>query len=271
MGKTFKTLKESQMDFIRKQKLFFVGTAPLSGQGRVNISPKGYSATLHLLDESSLFYYDFLGSGCETVAHVQENQRVTLLFCAFEGAAMILRVYGIGEVLFRGSKRFNELKEKFPIDAYVRSIVRVKITCVTTSCGYSVPYMDFQRERETLKEKMNMFSSEKKEEYDIPYSIDSVPGFIGHRSPSPSGGLLSTASLVLKGHGRYYWSRYVVDTYCHHGLVLVMGIILGFLLHSLLEPINSAINDAGGDSNSPLVHYISVLMQFFSGSGSNII
>jgi predicted pyridoxine 5'-phosphate oxidase superfamily flavin-nucleotide-binding protein len=105
MGKTYDTLPNDHAAWIAKQPLFFVATAPLAG-GHVNLSPKGHD-TLRVLDERTVAYVDLTGSGAETVAHVLENGRITLMFCAFEGAPRIVRVYGRGEVVLRGTERWS--------------------------------------------------------------------------------------------------------------------------------------------------------------------
>jgi predicted pyridoxine 5'-phosphate oxidase superfamily flavin-nucleotide-binding protein len=151
MGKTYDELPPEHAAWIAKQPLFFVATAPLSAEGHVNLSPKGLD-TLRVLDERTVAYVDLTGSGAETVAHVLENGRITLMFCAFEGAPRIVRVYGRGEVLLRGTELWSELAPRLPEVPGARSIVVVHVERVADSCGYGVPRMQLVAERDTLVE-----------------------------------------------------------------------------------------------------------------------
>lgn len=126
MGKTYDTLPDDHAAWIARQPLFFVATAPLSAAGHINLSPKGLD-TLRVLDPSTVAYVDLTGSGAETVAHVVENGRITLMFCAFEGAPRIVRVYGRGEVVLRGTERWEELAPRLPEVPGARSIVVVHV------------------------------------------------------------------------------------------------------------------------------------------------
>ena len=150
MSKTYERLDETLAAFIRAQRMFFVATAPLSGAGSVNVSPKGYDS-LVLIDERTVAYLDLGGSGAETLAHVRENGRITLMFCAFEGAANILRLYGQGRTVAFGEPGFAELKALFPAFERARAIVVVEITRIADSCGWGVPIYDFKEEREQLR------------------------------------------------------------------------------------------------------------------------
>ena len=130
--------------FIEQQHLFFVATA--GKDGRVNVSPKGMGA-LKVLDDNHISWLNLSGSGNETAAHVLENGRMTLMFCAFEGEAMILRVYGTATVIHPKDKQWEEASEPFPTTAGNRQIFNLKIDLVQTSCGTGVPIMDFQSDR----------------------------------------------------------------------------------------------------------------------------
>lgn len=132
--------------FLKKQKVFFVATAPLSAKGRVNLSPKGMDS-FRVLDPRTFAYLDLTGSGVETVAHLRENGRITVMFCAFEGAPRILRLQGRGEALEPGDSGFDALRALFPEFPGVRSVVKVAVDRVATSCGTGVPRMDFREER----------------------------------------------------------------------------------------------------------------------------
>ena len=137
MSKTYERIDETLAGFIKAQKMFFVATAPLSGEGSVNVSPKGYDS-LALIDERTVAYLDLGGSGAETLAHVRENGRITLMFCAFEGAANILRLYGRGRAVAFDEPDFAELKALFPTFERARAIVVVDITRIADSCGWGV-------------------------------------------------------------------------------------------------------------------------------------
>jgi predicted pyridoxine 5'-phosphate oxidase superfamily flavin-nucleotide-binding protein len=149
MSKTYEHLDDTLIAFIRAQKMFFVATAPLSGDGSVNVSPKGYDS-LAVIDERTVAYLDLGGSGVETLAHVRENGRITLMFCAFEGAASILRLYGKGRVVAFDEPEFAGLKALFPTFERARAIVVVEITRIADSCGWGVPIYEFKAEREQL-------------------------------------------------------------------------------------------------------------------------
>ena len=149
MGKTFAALNDTLAAFVERQHMFFVATAPSGGDGHVNLSPKGLAGTLSVVDHSTVAYIDLVGSGVETIAHLRDNGRLTLLFCAFDGPPMILRLYGAGEVVMPGDARFAELRPRFPDDLLaVRSIVVAHVDEVRTSCGYGVPLMTYEGDRD---------------------------------------------------------------------------------------------------------------------------
>ncbi|MAK60168.1 MAG: pyridoxamine 5'-phosphate oxidase [Ponticaulis sp.] len=150
MAKVYDQLGEKQKDFIARQKVFFVATAPLSADGHVNLSPKGYDSFV-VLDDNTVAWLDLGGSGIETLAHVKENGRMTIMFCAFEGPANILRLYGKGEAVQFDDPRFPELLKMFPDFDKARSILTLKIDRVQDSCGWGVPFMDFKDHRDQLK------------------------------------------------------------------------------------------------------------------------
>ncbi len=135
--------------FIKAQPLFFVATAPLSEHGHVNLSPKGYD-TFRILTSHQVAYLDLTGSGNETSAHLAENGRITFLFCAFGGTPQILRLYGKGETVLSGAPRWEELVAHFPSYPGIRQIILASIHLVQTSCGYGVPLLELQKDRETL-------------------------------------------------------------------------------------------------------------------------
>ncbi|RED58141.1 pyridoxamine 5'-phosphate oxidase family protein [Cohnella lupini] len=150
MGKLFAALLPEHEEFIAKQRVYFVGSAPLSENGHVNISPKGYDS-LRVLSANRVAYLDLTGSGNETSAHIEENGRVTVMFCAFDGPPNIIRLYGKGTVVLPESAEWEGLYSLFSSLPGVRQIIVVDFDQVQTSCGYSVPFMSYDRERETLQ------------------------------------------------------------------------------------------------------------------------
>ncbi len=150
MGKVFEQLEPKLVEWIERQRLFFVGTAPLDAGGHVNISPKGPLDTLRVLDGRRIAYLDYAGSGAETIAHLNENRRVVVMFCAFEGPPRIVRLHGRGRVHQLGTTGFDELYARFgPGERApaVRSVIVVDIDRIADSCGYGVPLMSYEGER----------------------------------------------------------------------------------------------------------------------------
>jgi hypothetical protein len=149
MADAFTSISGDLADWWMAQPMFFVATAPLGTDGHVNLSPKGHD-TLRVLDPNRVAYLDLTGSGVETIAHLRENGRITLMACAFEGAPRISRLYGRGVVHEFGTPGFDELAARFPDLPGRRSIIDVAVDRVTTSCGYAVPLMAFEGERDRL-------------------------------------------------------------------------------------------------------------------------
>lgn len=147
MGKFFDTINDSHRAFILKQKLFFTASAPLSENGHVNLSPKGMDS-FRVLGESRVAYMDIVGSGNETSAHILENGRLTIMFCAFEGPPNILRLYGTGYTVLPGDREWQELAPHFDLQLATRQIIVSDVHQVQTSCGFSVPYYDYKGERD---------------------------------------------------------------------------------------------------------------------------
>ncbi|MFC0215210.1 pyridoxamine 5'-phosphate oxidase family protein [Paenibacillus chartarius] len=182
MGKLFPGLLPEHEAFIRKQHIFFVGSAPLSAEGHVNLSPKGHDV-LRILSPNEVAYLDLTGSGNETSAHVAENGRITLMFVAFEGAPMIMRLYGQGRVILPGADEWEELSPKFELLPGARQIVAVRVSEVKTSCGFSVPFYSYEGERETLQKWANGKSEQELERYwreKNAVSMDGVTTPLGH-------------------------------------------------------------------------------------------
>jgi len=149
MAKVVECITAQLQAFIEAQPLFFVATAPLSPAGHVNLSPKGLDC-FRVLSPSRVAYLDLTGSGNETAAHLQENARITFMFCAFEGSPRILRLYGTGGLVLPGQMEWAELAALFPEYPGVRQIVVADIERVQTSCGFAVPLMEYVGQRDTL-------------------------------------------------------------------------------------------------------------------------
>ena len=149
MGKQFSGIEPEHRAFIERQKLFFVASAP--PKGRINVSPKGMSS-FRVLGENEVAYLDCTGSGSETRAHLlaSDDKRLTIMFCAFEGPPMILRLYGQGRSLMRGTPEYADLAPRFEDMAGARQIVRLSVDLVQTSCGMGVPLFDYKQERGSL-------------------------------------------------------------------------------------------------------------------------
>lgn len=185
MGEPLTELSTELQAFLQRQHLFFVATAPLSSSAHVNLSPKGLDC-LRILSPRELAYLDLTGSGNETSAHILENGRITLMTCAFEGPPTALRIYGRGSVHLPDSARYSELRPLFPDLPGARQIIGIHVERVQTSCGYSVPLMEFKDHRAMLTkwatvkgpEALAQYRAEKNEE-----SIDGLPTPLGqHRS-----------------------------------------------------------------------------------------
>jgi hypothetical protein len=148
MGKVLEEIDEKLVAWIERQHLFFVGTAPLAADGHVNVSPKGDLRWLRILGPHEVAYLDFVGSGAETIAHVRDNGRIVVMFCAFDGPPRIVRLHGRGEVLEPGDDGFDELLSRFePPEHALRSLIRIEVERVADSCGYGVPRMRFEGTR----------------------------------------------------------------------------------------------------------------------------
>jgi hypothetical protein len=146
----FEAIRPKEAAFIDAQHVFFVATAPLSADGHVNLSPKGYTSFARL-GPNRVAYIDLGGSGIETHAHLRENGRICIMFCAFEGDPLILRLYGHGVGHAYGTPGFEALREHFPaIDVPVRGIIDVEVTRVQRSCGWGVPLYTYEGDREIL-------------------------------------------------------------------------------------------------------------------------
>lgn len=181
MAKFYDRIEDKHLAFIRAQKMFFVATAPLSDAGRVNLSPKGYDS-FRVIGPNRVAYADLGGSGIETLAHIRENGRVTFMFCAFEGAPNIMRLYGRGEVMQFDDPRFAEEIAKFPAGhERARDIIFADITAVQDSCGWGVPFYEFKGQRDQLVRYIEHKPLEEWHESRLAKnarSIDGLPGLI---------------------------------------------------------------------------------------------
>ena len=152
MAKVFDGIDERLRDWIARQQMFFVGSAPLAGDGHVNVSPKGPIGALRVLDDHTVAYLDVVGSGAETIAHLRENGRVVVMLCAFAGPPRIVRLHGRGEVIRAGEAGFDELIERAGFEDPAvrearRAVIVVEVERVADSCGFGVPLMRHEGER----------------------------------------------------------------------------------------------------------------------------
>jgi hypothetical protein len=188
MGKLHDTLSPELQDWLNQQKVFFVATAPLAKDGHVNCSPKG-GDTFRVLGASEVAYLDFTGSGIETAAHLQENGRIVIMFCAFAGPPKIVRLHGNGEVIYPNDSRFAGLLKRFADHPGVRAIIRVTLTRVSDSCGHGVPLMDFVARRDLIEKWSTAKGPQGLVEYRATKnrtSIDGIPGYMSSSAPKPA-------------------------------------------------------------------------------------
>lgn len=151
MASSHSTISPEARTFIERQRMFFVATAPLRGDGHINLSPKGLDS-FRVLDERTVAYLDHVGSGAETIAHLRENGRIVIMFCAFDGPPKILRIHGRGEVIEPQDHSFAPLRDRFGEGPRGRAILRVEVARVAISCGYGVPLFRFEGDRSELDE-----------------------------------------------------------------------------------------------------------------------
>ncbi len=178
MGSVFPGIDDRIRRFINEQRMFFVATAPLAESGHVNLSPKGLDS-FRILDEVTVAYADLAGSGIETVAHVRENGRIVLLFCAFQGAPKIIRLHGRGEVICETHSDFECLAGEFPELKGLRSIIRVTCTRISDSCGFGVPLYDFVGQRSQLSDWAENKGADEVRKYVRDRNSTSIDGLLG--------------------------------------------------------------------------------------------
>ncbi|MCZ7437627.1 pyridoxamine 5'-phosphate oxidase family protein [Micromonospora sp. WMMC241] len=194
MGKTYERIDGRLREFIEAQPMFFVATAPLAGDGTVNLSPKGLRGTLAVLDEHTVAYLDFAGSNAETIAHLRENGRVTLMWCAFGGPPNIVRVHGHGEPVFRDDPRWPDLLRHFDVDPTphgLRAVIVVRAQLVRDTCGYAVPLMSYDTDRDLHGRRFAREDDESLSAYfagkeHVASSIDGLPGLPLPLPPTPA-------------------------------------------------------------------------------------
>ncbi len=155
MATVYDGIDRGMAAWIEAQPMFFVATAPLAADGLVNLSPKGTTGTFRVLDEHTFAYLDITGSGVETIAHLRENGRICVMFCAFDGKPNIVRLHGTGRAVPVGTPEFDEALAGFGAAGaerrrYLRAVIVVDVQRVADSCGFAVPRMELVAERETL-------------------------------------------------------------------------------------------------------------------------
>ena len=194
MGKTYERIEGRLRTFIEDQPMFFTATAPLAADGTINLSPKGLRGSWAVLDERTVAYLDFAGSNAETVAHLRENGRITLMWCAFAGPPNIVRVHGRGEPVFRDDPRWRDLVGHFPdIDTSVhglRAIVVVHAELIRDTCGYAVPFMTYDGDRDLHARRFAREDDASLDAYfagkqHVASSIDGLPGLPLPLPPTP--------------------------------------------------------------------------------------
>lgn len=181
MGKVYDGIDDRLAEFLGRQHVFFVGTAPDGPEGHVNVSPKGLD-TFRILGPHSVAYLDLIASGIETVAHVRQNGRITIMFCAFEGRPLVVRLYGQGRVVEPGDGEWEGLAARFPDFPGVRCVIVVDLDRIADSCGYAVPLYEFQGERSQLIAYAENKGPDGMEEYKVRVNARSIDGIAGIRS-----------------------------------------------------------------------------------------
>lgn len=147
MGSRYQSLRDDLIEFIKEQKLFFVGTA--ANDGTINVSPKGWDS-LRVMDANRIVWRNVTGSGNETAAHLAQNSRMTMMFCAFTGSPKILRLYGQARAFHPRDPEFEALDGLFEPHRSARQLVDFSIELVQTSCGFGVPFFEYQQERDNM-------------------------------------------------------------------------------------------------------------------------
>lgn len=179
MSTVYPTLDGYIAEFIARQQMFFVATA--AAEGLVNVSPKGGVGTVKVLGSHSVAYLDLTGSGVETIAHVRELNRITLMWCAFEGSPNIVRVHGTARVIPRGHEEWDDLYSQFPDNPGARAIIVVTVQRISDSCGMAVPLMTYDKDRDALDRWAAGKGADAMPEYwerKNSRSVDGLPGLV---------------------------------------------------------------------------------------------
>jgi len=174
MGAKFQEIPEKIQEFIKEQKIFFVGTA--ATEGRVNVSPKGMDS-FRVIDKNKIVWLNLTGSGNETAAHLIQDSRMTIMFCSFEKKPLILRLYGQAKIFHERDNEFHEYLNLFPETPGSRQIIELDVDLVQTSCGYGIPFMDYIEERPTLRQWGENKSEDKIKKYWTDKNTVSIDGF----------------------------------------------------------------------------------------------
>jgi hypothetical protein len=197
MGKQYATIDAALMDWVQAQPLFFVATAPSGDTGHVNLSPKGSMDTFRVLDPTTVAYLDLVGSGVETIAHLRQNGRITIMACAFSGPPRIVRLYGQGRVVEPHDAEFADLVAQFApsqgVRTTLRSVIVVVVERVGDSCGFVVPRMKLVDERQQLFRWAETKAAKRGAGWEQAYqrannrvSIDGLPGLDTDQPPTPA-------------------------------------------------------------------------------------
>ena len=181
MGKAFDDISDELAEWLTRQPVFFVATAPLAGDGLLNVSPKGNREEFLITGARSVAYLDQTGSGVETIAHLKENGRIVVMFCAFDGPPRIVRLHGTGRAVVKGSPEFDAMVGRFPGAAGVgvRSVIAVEVERIADSCGYGVPFMSFEAHRPTMDQWSQRKGPDGIRDYWVEKNLRSVDGLEG--------------------------------------------------------------------------------------------
>jgi hypothetical protein len=194
VAKLYESIDERLRAFIEAQPMFFVATAPSSG-GHVNVSPKGYQDTFAVLDERTVAYLDLYGSGAETIAHLRDNGRITIMFCSFDRRPKILRLHGTGRVVRPDDAEWEDLIGRFGAGhAGTRAMVVIDVRRVGDSCGYSVPYMELAGERGLLDDQHRRRSPDEWEPR-VQRNAESIDGLPALEPDHPAPGQRTSRSV----------------------------------------------------------------------------
>jgi hypothetical protein len=185
MGKVYDGIDDRLAEFIGRQQVFFVATAPSDPRALLNLSPKGLD-TLRILGPRSVAYLDLTGSGIETVAHLRDDGRIALMFCAFEGRPLIVRLHGRARVVEPGDPEWEGLVDRFPGYPGARSVVVVDVGRVSDSCGYGVPLYEYKGERSQLLDWADHKGAEGLDEYRAAKNRVSLDGLAGLKRGRPA-------------------------------------------------------------------------------------